>query len=1155
MRSDIAPTAKLLNDSPASKDAFGSHERLASALAAILAEEPGSKAIALEGGWGSGKSTVVNLLRKALCANPHHSLLVFDAWAHEGDPLRRTFLESLIEHLTNEGWIDRKKWAKKRQELAKRRRVTDVKTVPKLTTPGRLIAFATFLVPLGFALLNSGLRDGASLVPFQTSEVAWKLLVGLVMTIAPLLVLGGHLLVLRFKRDSSDEDAALSWGLLIKGKLEDTRTETIETPNPTSVEFEAIFTDLLHEALADDERRFVLVFDNLDRVSSKDALAIWGTLGTFLDLTRKSSLSWPKRLWVVVPYDPDSIKRLWNEGGAESSGEEADGEAHRESNLKRPARAPSFLDKAFQLRLAVPPLVLSNWHDYLLGLLREALPDHEEPNFHSVYRLFALRAADGTPPTPRDLKLYVNSICGVYRQWGNTVPLPDAAYYVLLVRDGLSSAEIGRRLRAGDLPERNVQSLLSKSIADNLTVLLFNVEAPKASQLLLEEKLTAVLQKPDPKALKEMSEAPGFWPVLETLDFQQLAKKEGDKIANAGRCLHESGVVGQDRSPMCETTIKNLRMAAEAVESWSPFGVDIGTGLVSLCSLAPEPAFASRLLGTLTAVDGGSKSETEKRTALQWFDATLVFVRGMSELALASVLEGGVRIPGDAATTIAVLDALHTKDPKRESWGSYSLEVAGEELVTTLATAATESSLSEADFRAICVIQELKAVGDWAPLIDAARAHLGGTAALPAIQIHILLRILWELRNTEDQADTCLSEIATTGHLMHHLHPLVGESSSRDAIDARAWSVFIQLRYASDMTAVPSVGNSPHGVKYLTSLTTDPETDTKTVARLSALFYQQGGVEQLFDLARKEENNKPLLVACVTAAQSDERVTGLVPAPTLIKNWDVLRDQKIFDGVIEAAAKDTDIQAQVMSADFERDDAGLYAALIRTGQATDGFKAWCITGLKTIDLKGWNQELRDEQDAADLIADLVDNDVAFELGQEYQDAIVEHAKAVVAGKAKPSYLAEHWGKLLVPLKGNRRKMVQRRLYDAIAQATGKIAAPFFGLYGEELMDVETLSLDDKAVANIFTGLLTQKNVRGLQWLHGFLSRHPDYLDNHPAEETVSDFRERIARVLATIDEEDETFKEAVTVLAADLKIEPKEDEEQEAEDDEEAEQQ
>ena len=68
-------------------------------------------------------STVINLLKNA----PQHgndksdelAIFVFDAWAHEGDPLRRTFLEKLIAFLTNRGWVNPNKWDKKLKELSR----------------------------------------------------------------------------------------------------------------------------------------------------------------------------------------------------------------------------------------------------------------------------------------------------------------------------------------------------------------------------------------------------------------------------------------------------------------------------------------------------------------------------------------------------------------------------------------------------------------------------------------------------------------------------------------------------------------------------------------------------------------------------------------------------------------------------------------------------------------------------------------------------------------------------------------------------------------------------------------------------------------------------------------------------------------------------
>ena len=102
---------RLLPDTPADTDSFGSHERVARSIAEVVQTESGGKAIGLEGGWGSGKSTIVKLISWKLSQKKEssHKIAVFDMWSHQGDPLRRTFLENLVTHVRGFRWVNKEK--------------------------------------------------------------------------------------------------------------------------------------------------------------------------------------------------------------------------------------------------------------------------------------------------------------------------------------------------------------------------------------------------------------------------------------------------------------------------------------------------------------------------------------------------------------------------------------------------------------------------------------------------------------------------------------------------------------------------------------------------------------------------------------------------------------------------------------------------------------------------------------------------------------------------------------------------------------------------------------------------------------------------------------------------------------------------------------
>ena len=74
-----------------------------------------SRIIGLEGGWGVGKSNVIKLLENHNKLKENYHIFEYDAWGHQEDLQRRSFLETMTRDLIKDEVIE-KKWEKKLDE-------------------------------------------------------------------------------------------------------------------------------------------------------------------------------------------------------------------------------------------------------------------------------------------------------------------------------------------------------------------------------------------------------------------------------------------------------------------------------------------------------------------------------------------------------------------------------------------------------------------------------------------------------------------------------------------------------------------------------------------------------------------------------------------------------------------------------------------------------------------------------------------------------------------------------------------------------------------------------------------------------------------------------------------------------------------------------
>ncbi|HID38881.1 MAG TPA: hypothetical protein EYP36_05140, partial [Calditrichaeota bacterium] len=447
---------KLLRDESVDTDSFEdkTHEGIAESILKLITTEEKGISIGLEGPWGSGKSTVVSILKRKLeKKNSGIPLIQFDAWAHEGDPLRRIFLESLIDEFSDEvksydvASNAKKELGELKEKIAHRQKATKIKTMRTTTALGKWLSIALFLVPMGVAFLSSVNYPDSSFI----GNPGWVFAVGLLLSAAPLLVVVGNLIRILCNKDLKKKGVFTlkNWSFLQDVADQEMTQEVSEEDERSSIEFERYFNEVMEMIFKNSEiKKLVLVIDNLDRIDVNDALKIWSTLQTFLSQRTKTwhKKEWFDKIWIIVPYDSEGLSRLWNRS--------LDG---TNQNLSKP-----FFDKCFQLRIEVPKPIFTGWEAFAKHMIDYALEGWEQDDKDELIRIIRMTRKDLTDtPTPREIKNYINQVGFLASQWGDAVSISSIAYYVCLRElAGVSIEEIKSKLIENELIDSKHKALL-----------------------------------------------------------------------------------------------------------------------------------------------------------------------------------------------------------------------------------------------------------------------------------------------------------------------------------------------------------------------------------------------------------------------------------------------------------------------------------------------------------------------------------------------------------------------------------------------------------------------------------------------------------------------------------------------------------------------
>lgn len=1039
----------FLPDDPVTEDEFGSHRLVADSIANKIATDDSGITIGLEGTWGSGKSSVILMLEEGWKKRDDIQVFAFDAWAHQGDPLKRAFLEELISNLQDdsnkkESWLTKhpdecgqeyekcERCEKKtqcrpdiiRQELRLRHEHNVIESEPTITNWGKLFAVCTLAMPIGVALLAASPKPGSYYFWIGTSFAASPLIVIMLCFIWHWRKKAGSGLLAEFV-----------------GKTKEvTKYTTHRGVDPTSIEFREYYWEVLRLALETKKRKLVIVVDNLDRVESETALAIWGTMHTFLEGHNSQEDEIAKRIWLIVPYDPTSIIKLWGDDSDERD--------------KPTGLAQRFKEKTFQVRYSVPQPLTSRWEDYFKKRLAEAFPGQEPDTHHSIYHIFRIQALPAYRrqlPTPREMKLFINRMVALAHQHFRDVSLEEIALYVAteLLKPEMLENLVGYQPEY----EKYFADFVGKDWKYGLSAIHFGVSRQDAGEVLYEPTIRLYLSKGKSDELKELLQNPGAENCCETF-LQNMSK-----VMNSKELLTASAAFASYNPRNSSRYIKkSIKYIADRIPTLGDkdFKFDgilnekNARDVIRLMEFQPSicPVVRDKLSIRVTEEEIKETANILDDKMSSWVKATVQIVQ---YLASRNGFDSTLRlIMPNSETYLKILNLVVAEPSGKEVLKFFCpADRVSQSYLNDYLAKIEQGEITVTDMDIVCEILQMNC---WKPENVEEVASSIQTAMKPNLahdRTEYAFRILYIQRNNT-VFEQKLKDIAENGRVFELLHQHHGQTS------CAAFCLGTIFMYHPAPKFEPGHAATNGQQKYHELLKAPDVNIPQNIAKYCIEFDWLEDINksvQDTDSANSEFMRAVLWNLVKQDANNDYLTTDrFISCHSLIYSH-LENEVDLYEVLVGQLLRKKDKSLLSVLEDHRTDiefGHAYHIALNDKDLDTSSLANKLCQELKTsLDENQWLEQLKNEDWMLDIVIELVNQGYKPNLDNKFVDALIEHARLLLDGEAEVESLEKSWAQLLDGLSAAEREQFRRQLPDVMSDVR-KPVLDLVALYGDEL---------------------------------------------------------------------------------------------------------
>lgn len=495
--------------------------------------------IGLEGKWGSGKSNVVEKIKKGLEGEGYYTF-TYDAWGHQEDLQRRSILETLTNALIEDKVLEGKVKIKMRNGESKEAEWKDQlslllsnKTTTIIKSQPQLSGSAIWGISLvGLFVISTTIMGHMIDVTDALLSRCWIIFID----ILPIII--GGLVIIWYCITGNWKNVFTLLTQKEDNKVDEQFTSSEE---PSVMEFKNWMHAISsHLGKAKGNKKVIIVFDNMDRLPSEKVMQLWSVIYTFF------AGSDFENIWTIIPYDHKHLC-----------------EAIYESNKNEfKDKFKRFINKTFPVVYTVPQPVITDYNKLFNKYFEDAFgtEEHDQKHICQVFMLFHVN------PNPRTVISFVNELVAMRLQWPATeCRLQNIALFVLK-KDGLlyGNNSLEENLLS-DALFKDVSSFYpdQESVRTQLCQFAYGLhDKSLAGELPLIRLLSAAVKSGD--SLARFVEQPHFISVLENILAKEVTIESLGNAVKSLSALDINSLSEDDKERIQKKwdTLANLRSEA-----------------------------------------------------------------------------------------------------------------------------------------------------------------------------------------------------------------------------------------------------------------------------------------------------------------------------------------------------------------------------------------------------------------------------------------------------------------------------------------------------------------------------------------------------------------------------------------------------------------